>query len=109
MYLAVLVGLHARAQAQLRADLLERGELIFLGQVQEPTEDIFPLAASPIVRHAGPAADDGAGAAGRASATATLRVTLRQAVYLTAAENLRARCACCRAREAIDGGRVGRR
>ncbi len=35
----------------------------------------------------GAAADDGAGAAGRASATATLRVTLRQAVYLTAAEN----------------------
>ena len=33
------------------------------------------------------AADDGGGAAGRASATATLRVTLRQAVYLTAAEN----------------------
>lgn len=33
----------------------------------------------------GAASDDGA--AGRASATATLRVTLRQAVYLTAAEN----------------------
>lgn len=31
--------------------------------------------------------DEAAGAAGRASATATLRVTLRQAVYLTAAEN----------------------
>lgn len=35
----------------------------------------------------GAAGEEGAGAAGRASATATLRVTLRQAVYLTAAEN----------------------
>ncbi len=51
--------------------------------------------------------DDGAGAAGRASATATLRVTLRQAVYLTAAENF-AREVRLLPRPGGDQGRAGR-
>lgn len=53
------------------------------------------------------AADEGTGAAGRASASATLRVTLRQAVYLTAAENF-AREVRLLPRSAGDRRRAGR-
>ncbi len=50
---------------------------------------------------------EGAGAAATASATATLRVTQRQAVYLTAAQNF-ARELRLLPRPAGDGGRAGR-
>ncbi len=76
------------------------------GETFVALEDVELLALSPGVEPAGAALDGDAAAAG-ASATATLRVTLRQAVYLTAAQSF-ARELRLLPRPAGDRGRSGR-